>query len=445
MSLLKDQLRLMIPRLAKEANKLRDSEARSRWMKLRSIALSPKSISKACAAQGCSVDFFNKWGKRLVKMRRILALTSKSRKPYRSPRKTKTSIEKKVLRVRRVEPYLGPDRISDSVEKLYEITVPPSTVFAILRRAKMVGKKIAERLTKKHMKRYRRPWPGYLQMDFKYVPFLIEGKQYYQLSCVDHHSSWRLIRNYRNKNQLCVLTFLKELRGVCPFYIVEIQTDNDAAFTDKFTSGMGVTGNHVMDQWCRENNITHRLIPVGVKELNGKVENTHKQDDREFFAIGFYKTYEAIELNTRGYCDRWNSQRATRALGRKTPNEVIKEAYVRAYVYLSLVLRKPSPTLYQLDKQGNAYLPLKEKKHRNQIKTRKLSRLDQYFKYLEWADAKKKLPALFTYPTMSLTSSRTLSGKPDLDRLQLEFLRVNLDQGRANEEEVHGRTDCQNP
>lgn len=65
MSQLKNQLRLMIPRLAKEANQLKDTEARSRWMKLRSIAMSPKSIAKVCRDQGCSVDFFNKWGKKL--------------------------------------------------------------------------------------------------------------------------------------------------------------------------------------------------------------------------------------------------------------------------------------------------------------------------------------------------------------------------------------------
>ena len=32
--------------------------------------------------------------------------------------------------------------------------------------------------------------------------------------------------------------------------------------------------------------------------------------------------------------------------------------------------------------------------------TRKLSTVDKYLKYLEWAD-KKKLPAFLTYPTMS--------------------------------------------
>ena len=68
---LKAHLRLMIPRLAKEANQLKDPEARSRWMKLRKIALSPKTIESCCSNEGVSVDFFNKWGKRLVKSKRL--------------------------------------------------------------------------------------------------------------------------------------------------------------------------------------------------------------------------------------------------------------------------------------------------------------------------------------------------------------------------------------
>lgn len=403
MSQLKDQLRLMIPRLAAEANQLKDTEARSRWMKLRSIALSSKSIATACCAQGCSEDFFRKWGGRLIKGRRLKSLFSRSRKPYRSPKQTKRRIEKKVLKIRRVEPYLGPERISMEMEDLYDLAVPPSTVFAILRRALVVGKKIAERLTKKHMKRYRRAWPGYLQMDFKYVPFMLEGRQFYQLSCVDHHSSWRFIRCYRNKNQYCVLQFLRELKASCPFMIIEIQTDNDAAFTDKFTSQQGVTGDHAMDRWCATNDINHRLIPVGVKELNGKVENTHKQDDREFFSQGTYKTYEALALNTKGYGERWNSQRKTRALGSRTPNQVLAAAAVRALALMLFLQTDQNRAAYYLDKRGDAhvYIPQPAKRPKKKIRTRKLSAVQRYLQYLEWDEAKKKMLALLTYPTMS--------------------------------------------
>ena len=46
---LKEELRLMVPRLARAANQLKDPEARSRWMRIRKIVLSPKSIASCCA------------------------------------------------------------------------------------------------------------------------------------------------------------------------------------------------------------------------------------------------------------------------------------------------------------------------------------------------------------------------------------------------------------
>ena len=217
MSQLRKQLSKILPRLSGEANKLRDPEARSRWVRLKKITESPKSLSQACAFYGWSEDAYHKWGNRLRKQPRVSSLYSKTRKPYRSPKKTKPRIEKKVISLRRFDPSLGPDRISDELKRLFKLIVPESTVYQILIRAGLISRKIAQRLTKKHLKRYRRPQPGYLQMDFKYVPYPIEGKQFYQLSCVDHHSSWRLIRVYRQKKLNAVKEFLVELEEFCPW------------------------------------------------------------------------------------------------------------------------------------------------------------------------------------------------------------------------------------
>lgn len=401
MSQLRSQLRKIMPRLSTEANKLRDPEARSRWMKLKQITWSPKPLARACAFYGWSEDAYSKWGTRLRKQPRIESVMSKSRKPHRSPNKTKPRKEKKVAQLRRADPSLGPERISFDLQKFFKILVPPSTVYAVLKRAKMVSIKLAEKLTKKHLKRYRRPWPGYLQMDFKYVPYPVDGRQYYQLSCVDHHSSWRFIRIYPDKSLKSVIRFLNDLKEICPFPIEEIQTDNDTAFTDKFTSTIGVTGKHLMDIWCSENSISHRLIPVGVKELNGKVENTHKQDDREFFAKGPYRSLQHIQVCSQGYNLRWNDRRATKTLGWKTPNETVAWSYVRAAAYLQILLTDKNRSLHKLDKMGNAYLKINEQKPRKKIRTRKPTAVEKYLIYLDWEEGKKKLPIFFTYPTMS--------------------------------------------
>ena len=71
MSQLRLQLRKILPRLSAEANKLRDPEARSRWMKLKQITESKKSLSRACAFFGWSEDAYCKWGHRLRKQPRL--------------------------------------------------------------------------------------------------------------------------------------------------------------------------------------------------------------------------------------------------------------------------------------------------------------------------------------------------------------------------------------
>lgn len=405
MSQLREQLRKIIPRMGSEANKLRDPEARSRWMKLKQITLSTKSLSKACAFYGWSEDSYSKWGLRLRKKPRIESLFSKSQKPHRSPSKTKPQKVKKVVQIRRADPSLGPERISDELQRYFNMKVPPSTIYSILKREQLVAKKYAEKLTKKHLKRYRRPFPGFLQMDFKYVPYKIEGNQYYQLSCVDHHSSWRYIRIFRDKSVRSVMTFLRGLIEVVPFPIMEIQTDNDTAFTDNFSSLRGVTGAHEMDIWCQRHEIHHRLIPVGQKELNGKVENTHKQDDREFFAKGPYRNFESLSLNSRGYNERWNASRRTKALGFKSPEEVLLEAYIKTTALLLYVQHQGNTGLHRLNERGDLYLPIPvqdpKKIEKVNIKTtKKKTYVEKYLQYLEW-ESKRKNRALALFPLIS--------------------------------------------
>ena len=172
----------------------------------------------------------------------------------------------------------------------------PSAVYAVLWRLGLITEEYKKKLTKTHLKRYRQVLPGWLQMDVKYVPYLVDGEQYYEFNAVDHCSAWRVMRIYETKGYESLNKFLKEIEITCPFPIWEIQTDNGKEFTDKYRVGSDgyPTGNHPLDLWCKAREIRHKLIPIGQKELNGKVENTHKQDDREFYAKYKFKDY----LNT---------------------------------------------------------------------------------------------------------------------------------------------------
>jgi len=165
MSGLKYQLKEVISSLSLEANKNRDKEVKKRFYLIKAVIESKKDVKKTCEARGVSTDYFYMWAKRLLEIKSILALESKSKSVKFFWNKTPRRIEKRIIKLRKQEPFLGPERISYKLKKLFNMICPASTVAAILKRAGLVTKKYRDRLTKRHLKRYRRPLVGYLQMD----------------------------------------------------------------------------------------------------------------------------------------------------------------------------------------------------------------------------------------------------------------------------------------
>jgi transposase InsO family protein len=404
MSKLKNQLKVILPTLAQDANHNRDPEVKFRLYALKSIVESKKDVKKACEAKGVSTDFFYEWGGRLLKSKRLSSLASRSRKPKRSPAQAKPRIERKVQALRNADPAHGPERISFYLFKLFEIKCPPSTVYNILSRLGFVDKEERKKRSKKHLKRYTRPVPGYIQMDIKYVPYRIEGKQYYEFNAVDHHSSWRLIRAYQDKSYDSLVLFLQELAEKCPFAIIQIQTDNGKEFTDKYrinSNGLP-TGTHPLDLWCAQGKIEHKLIPIGVKELNGKVENTHGFDDREFYSSypNGFKTFASLERNMRGWNERWNTLRHTAKLGWRTPDEVLDASYVRYLAFL-IIWGEYTNALAPLNSYGVREMKLPTvPAPRKTKKPKRRSAVDRYLAWIE-GESKKSLKSIFAVPAMS--------------------------------------------
>ncbi len=183
-------------------------------------------------------------------------------------------------------------------------------------------------------------------------------------------------------------------------------------FTDKYRlNGDGKpTGWHPLDMWCAKHKIEHKLIPIGVKELNGKVENTHGFDDREFYsqAKGF-NTYASLERNVRGWNERWNGLRHTAKLGWRTPNQVIEAAYV-GYLVFWLTWSDRHQPLARLNGEGvfewTAPTPPQARKIK---KPQRKNFVDRYLTWME-GEKKKSLKSIIAVPAMSQILSAGLSG-----------------------------------
>jgi len=436
-SAFKYKLREVLPSLVAEARQCRNPEIKQRFYLVKAVVESEKDIKKVCESRGVSRETFYKWGKKLLTGVGLRGLESKSRRPKTSPKQASNKTERAVCKMKKKYSFRGPDRISFHLRRERNIECPPSTVYAILKRAGLISKKYRQRKTKKHMRRYRRPILGYLQLDIKYVPYKIEGKQYYQWSVVDHHSSWRFIRCYKNKALDSLNIFLEDLEVYCPFEILQIQTDNDMVFTDKFwTLDFKPSGAHDLDQWCKRKGIEHKLIPPGLKELNGKVENTHKYDDEEFYSQHDITSLSQLERLTEDYNFIWNEQRYTKKLGWQTPFQVVKTAqwlalgfliwmrlkyppryerfietaYGKVYCGDSISLMKLKGQLAPENKFNTQDLEIKTVEGKAN-KTTKLTHLEKYLRFLEWDD-KNNRSVIFVSPMSPIFSSlffKTLS------------------------------------
>jgi transposase InsO family protein len=386
---LKYQLRELLASLSVESNQLKDPVAKRRLYLIRAVAESSKDVKKTCEARGVSTDLFYKWSAKLLLSRTLGCLRSISKTNARKYNQTSKRVEKKIVEIRQARPYLGAERISFELKAQFGIECPTSTVGAILKRKGLITQAYASRLTKKHLKRYRRPFPGYLQMDFKYVPYRIETRQFYQLSVIDHHSSWRFIRIYDNRSLQTVVEFLEELYFACPFSIMQIQTDNATEFTDKYSSGKGVeaSGTHALDKWCEMRAIEHKLIPIGEKEINGKVENSHRFDDREFFSQGLKATsLNEIRAQAAIHNHYWNELRPTRALQWRAPVEMLADAHVRAYVFIAAFLERYAKSAARMEVINT---PNGQITRQWQEKIKKAKKPNRYLQYLDWLDRQK--------------------------------------------------------
>jgi hypothetical protein len=213
-----------------------------------------------------------------------------------------------------------------------------------------------------------------------------------------------MIRVYRRKNEESVKAFLGELNFICPFPILQIQTDNDAAFTDKYTVGLGgrPTGSHPLDEWCKLYGCRHKLIPIGQKELNGKVENTHKYDDEEFFSQVKAVSFTQLQRETKKHNEEWNERRKTKTLGWRTPSELILE--IKATILALVLFASPD----QPEHQAAAPIPEIEVE-KTQLRSKTQENLDRYLAWMAWEAAQYPKHTLYLVSGMSLSFALALS------------------------------------
>lgn len=254
-----------------------------------------------------------------------IGLEPKSTRPKTNPKETPIRIKERVIELRKKTNKCAL-KLKWNLEK-EGIILHKNTIQKIIKTEGLVREYRVRKLKYKYVK-IPLAAGEIIEIDVKYVPNLIENRQYYQFTAIDCASRWRYLKIYDNFSNSDSIEFLKELIRIAPFRIRAIKTDNGSNFTNRYTGYLKSSDPmnprlHALDILCQKYNIIHYLIDPGKPNQNGRVERSHRTDQEMFYERNKFKTLKDLRMKIRIWNNQYNNLEHC-SLNGKTPNEMIQ-------------------------------------------------------------------------------------------------------------------------
>ncbi|MDZ4345700.1 MAG: IS481 family transposase [Candidatus Binatia bacterium] len=251
-------------------------------------------------------------------------LTPRSTRPKTHPQETPIRLKEQVIALRRKKKVCAL-KLKWKLAK-QGVVIHERTIGKILKAEGMIRKYRVKKVSYKYIKVPLRPGE-LVEIDVKYVPEEVNGRQYFQYTAIDCASRWRYLAVYDNQTTAHSIVFLKDVLSRFKHRIRAVKTDNGSIFTNYYTgtnkrSDMTVKTIHAFDQFCASQNIIHYLIDPGKPAQNGKVERSHRSDQESFYD----RTAFLSIADLRRKLKRWNMEYNNLehcGLQGKTPNEML--------------------------------------------------------------------------------------------------------------------------
>lgn len=287
-----------------------------------------KGKSFASRIYGVSLSSVKRWCKRYDGDWR--SLRERSHRPKSHP-KRHTEQEEELIRKAFRETYLryGWDGTYDAAVREGYRRSFSGMVYAAKRMG--LGAELkSKKAPRTNLKRYPELLtPGEkVQIDVKEVPYAClrgvlrrDGKHLYQWTAIDECTRYRFVYAFEEHTPENTVKFLKMLVRAFPFRIQRIQTDNGTEFTYKFISE---TEKSPMDKLLEKWGIEHILIPPRTPWHNGKVERSHRNDQRYFYDWEKFRSVEELNEKLKVHLE-WSNNKTMRTLDRKTPTQLLQE------------------------------------------------------------------------------------------------------------------------
>lgn len=268
------------------------------------------------------------------------SLRERSHRPLSSHPKAHTESEIQTIRhlIRRT-PSISLMELFGKLKRNYHYTRCCTSLFRVLRK---LGFYLPadEKKTKYTPKPYDTPIQigVKIQVDVKHVPkeccsYDLDTK-FYQYTAIDEASRERFIYAYPEVSTYSTVDFIKRMIHYFGYQPQIIQTDNGS----EFTHNSNTKRVHPLDALCATLGIQHQLIRPRTPRHNGKVERSHRNDNRRFYQFLKFYSLEDLQLQMKRYLKRSNNI-PMQVLGYRTPRE--HRAYLEEIYGLPLaVVRK---------------------------------------------------------------------------------------------------------
>lgn len=283
--------------------------------------------SSASRMYGVSLSSIKRWCKRYDGTWQ--SLLERSHRPNSHPKRHTAKEEKQIKNsFRKCCARYGWDGVySDLLRKKYTRSFS-GMVYA----AKRMGLTEQKKPPKKSREQRRYPEllePGEkVQIDVKEVPYnclrgktLRDGKHLYQWTAIDECTRMRFVYGFEEHTPENTVRFLAMVIKAFPFKIKTIQTDNGTEFTYKFISDERISP---FDKVLNKLGIKHKLIPPRTPWHNGKVERSHRNDQRYFYDWETFRSVEELNEKLEKHLI-WSNNKTMRTLGRKSPIQLLAE------------------------------------------------------------------------------------------------------------------------
>lgn len=287
------------------------------------------NVSLVCRQFGISRTTFYTWYHRWIAAKKHLSgLYERSRRPHSHPNSTPPHIVQKIVSMRKRTNY-GPARLSFHLEREQRVQVSPFRAYRVLHREGLLSRR--QRKRRRKARQYFVLEPGQkVQVDVKYLDKIFderhpEGIKEFQYTAIDCASRMRYTQIYEEISAQNSVDFTKKVVEFFPFKIQVVQTDNGIEFTYELHPHIQVE--HPLDTYLKSVGIIHKLIPVGRKEYNGKVERSHRTDEEELYRPKQFKDVAHRREQAKEFLDYYNNHRPHSALGYLTPLQKLKELH----------------------------------------------------------------------------------------------------------------------